>query len=715
MGDIRTFCRICEPSCGLVASVEDDAATGRAVLVALRPDREHPVTQGFSCHKGIAAVDLHHDPDRVDHPQLRAADGTWTTVGWDAAIAATAARLQGVIERHGANAVAAYIGNPMAFNALGTQHVGQLLRGLGVRRTFSSGTQDCANKFVASEAVFGSSNVHPIPDLEHTDLCLVIGENPRASQASFYSIPNVLGAMRRAAARGARFVFVNPRRIETPDRGIGDTVQLHPDTDVWFLAGLLAEIDRLGGFDTGVLTRHGRHVAELRAFLAEHDLATVAAVTGVPEDTIRELAAAWVATPRASVHASTGINMGRQGTLAYWLVHMLSFATGRLDVEGGNLKSDGFYPNAKSGAASPAQGYVDTEFGRLRRGALPGTLMSHAILDSDEPVRAMIVVAGNPLLSIAGQERLRKAFEQLELLVVIDIYPSATAELAHVVLPSTDMYERDDLNIVNIGTSAQPFAQYTPAVVAPKADRQPEWWIVHRLLQELGQPSLLDDETPDPWSKWRHMLQRGSGVSLDDLMAGDPVRVLPTPTPGAFYEQQVVTEDGLVDCCPDHFGPAIERSRALLAETLADLDHAPHERLRLIHQRDAWMHNSWFANLPRLKRGGRTTNPLRMHPDDAAALGLTDGDEVLVASEHGEVVAMLAHAPDLMPGVVAMVHGWGHAASPRLGVAHASPGANPNALLPIGPGSYEPLSSQAHMTGIPVRVGRQQAAASAAS
>jgi hypothetical protein len=146
--------------------------------------------------------------------------------------------------------------------------------------------------------------------------------------------------------------------------------------------------------------------------------------------------------------------------------------------------------------------------------------MSHAILDSDEPIRAMIVVAGNPLLSIAGQERLRKAFEQLDLLVVIDIYPSATAELAHVVLPSTDMYERDDLNIVNIGTSAQPFAQYTPAVVAPHADRMPEWWIAHRLLQELGLPSILDDDTPDPWAKWRHMLSRGSGVDLADLQGG---------------------------------------------------------------------------------------------------------------------------------------------------------------------------------------------------
>lgn len=697
MSTVRTFCRICEPSCGLVAQVDD------GVLVKLSPDREHPVTKGFSCHKGLAAVDLHADPDRLDHPQLRAPDGTWSTVSWDDAMTHTATRLRAIQAEHGDDAIAAYVGNPMAFNALGSLHVGQLLRALGVRRSFSSGTQDCANKFVASEAVFGSSNVHPIPDLEHTDLCLIIGENPRASQASFYSVPNVLGELRRATARGARIVFVNPRRIESPDRGIGDTVLLKPDTDVWFLAALLHEIDRLDGFDRAVVARHGRNVEGLRAFIAPYSADAVASVTGVPADQLRELAAAWVATPRASVHASTGINMGRQGTLAYWLVHMLSFVTGRLDVDGGNLKSDGFYPNAKSGAGDVERGYVDTEFGRLRRGALPGTLMSHAILDSERPIRALVVVAGNPLLSIAGYDRLRKAFEQLELLIVIDIYPSATSELAHVVLPATDMYERDDLNIVNIGTSARPFAQYTPAVVAPRGERRSEWWIAHRLLHELGQPSLLDPDPsgaePDPWGKWRHMLRTGSGVELDELQTGDPVHVLPAPAPGMFFDAQVHTSDGLVDCCPAAFGDAIERCHQLFADEL-DADGG----LRLIHRRDAWMHNSWFANLPRMKRGGRTTNPLGMHPDDATERGLADGDTVTITSAHGAIDAVVELDDELMPGVVSMVHGWGHAASPRLRVASAHPGANPNALLPVGEGSFEPLSSQAHMTGIAVEV-----------
>jgi anaerobic selenocysteine-containing dehydrogenase len=695
MSGTQTFCRICEPSCGLVAHVDD------GVLVKLTPDRSHPVTQGFACHKGLAAVDVTNDPDRLDHPRRRAPDGSWSDVSWDDAMAEVATRLRVVVDRHGPSAVASYVGNPMAFNALGSLHVGALLRSLGVRRTFSSGTQDCANKFVASEAVFGSSNVHPIPDLANTDLCLIIGENPRVSQASFFSVPNVLGELRRAAARGARIVFVNPRRIETPDRGVGDTVLIRPDTDVWFLAAMLHEIDLQGGFDREVIARHASNVDGLRRFIARYDADSVEDVTGVPASTIRELATAWVATPRSSVHASTGLNMGRQGTLAYWLVHMLTFVTGRLDTVGGNLKSDGFYPNAKSGSGVPAQGYVDTEFGRLRRGSMPGTLMSHAILDSDDPVRALLVFAGNPLLSIAGQDRLRKAFEQLELLVVVDIYPSATAELAHVVLPATDQYERDDLNVVNIGTSARPFAQYTPAVVEPAADRRPEWWIAHRLMRELGQPSLLDDPEPDPWSKWRHMLARGSGLDLSDLRSSGRAAVLPAPTPGSFFEMQVHTDDGRVDCCPPTFAAAIDRCAALFDAAGAEQADG---RLRLIHRRDPWMHNSWFANVPRMKRGGRTTNPLSMHPDDASNRGLPAGCEVLVTSDHGELTATVELDDDLMPGVVSMVHGWGHQSSPGLRVASEHPGANPNVLLPVGADSFEPLSSQAHMTGIPVSV-----------
>ena len=685
---VKTFCRVCEPSCGLVADVDG------GVLVDLRPDRDHPVTQGYACHKGIATQHIHHDPDRLDVPMARAADGTWRAMAWDDVLPEIGQRLEAITSKYGPNAIAMYTGNPLAFNALGQAATGALAMGLGLRRAFSSGTQDCANKFVASQAVFGTAMVHPIPDVDRTELCLVIGGNPRVSQASFFSIPNVTQALRQVVARGGRVVYVNPRRIED------DTIPIKPDTDLYFLAALLTEVDRLGGFDEGTLRRHATRVDELRAFISTYDAESTAAVTGIDADVVRDLATQWTSTDKASVYMSTGVNMGRQGTLAYWLVHMLAFVTGNLDREGGNLKSDGFYPNARAGVGVPEQMYGETEWGVLRRGSLPGNLMADAILDSDDPVRAMVVVAGNPLLSIGGGDRLRKAFEQLELLVVIDLYRNATGELAHYALPCTDMLERDDLNVVNIGLSRQPFIQFTPAVVAPKGERRTEWEICHGLLQAMGKPSLFDTDPPDPWGKWRHMMLKGSGVDLDSLRA-DPTQVivLPAPAPGRFFEDQVQTGDGKVDCCPPIFTHAIERAAAIFEE-LRDEPSV----LKLITRRDAWMMNSWFRNVERMQRPGRDSNPLFMSSDDAAERGLAEGDAVVVSNESGEIDAVVALDDTLLRGVVSMAHGWGNQRTSGMRVAQEHPGVNCNVLLPSGPGSYEPLSSQAHMTGIRVEV-----------
>jgi formate dehydrogenase len=152
------------------------------------------------------------------------------------------------------------------------------------------------------------------------------------------------------------------------------------------------------------------------------------------------------------------------------------------------------------------------------------------------------------------------------------------------------------------------------------------------------------------------------------------------------------------------FDGAIERSHRLFEESVVAQAGRGDGELLLIHKRDPWMHNSWFSNLERMKRRGRTNNPLGVPSADAARLGVSDGDTVTVTSAHGEIEAVVEIDDDLMAGVVSMVHGWGHAASPRLRVAAASPGANPNVLLPTGSDSFEPLSSQAHMTGIPVTV-----------
>ncbi len=148
---VRTFCRVCEPSCGLVAHVRDGE------IAKLTPDREHPVTRGFACHKGIASLDIHRDPDRLGTPQKRLPDGSFEAISWDLAVDEIARKLTRIRDALGPDAVGFYNGNPLAFNSLATPAIGSFMAQVGSRRAFSAGTQDCANKFAGSEAVFGTS------------------------------------------------------------------------------------------------------------------------------------------------------------------------------------------------------------------------------------------------------------------------------------------------------------------------------------------------------------------------------------------------------------------------------------------------------------------------------------------------------------------------------------------------------------------------------
>jgi anaerobic selenocysteine-containing dehydrogenase len=693
--EIPTFCRVCEPACGLIAHVKGGE------LVGLRPDKDNPVTRGFACNKGLAGDEIHRDPDRVNYPLRRRADGEFERISWDEAITEIAARLKAIQNEHGANAFAPYIGNPTAFNTLAGPAMGALFAQLGTRRSFSSGTQDCANKMAGSEAVFGSSTMHPVPDLAHTDFYLSFGANPRVSHASFMSIPDPVRVIKAVVARGGRVVHVNPRRIESEKTRAGETLLIRPDTDVYLLAALIHEIDREGGFDDAIVREHGKRMAELREFVAQYSANRVAMATGISADEIRSLARDFAAAPSASVHMSTGVNMGRQGTLAYWLLHMLSFVTGNLDRRGGNILSVGFYESAKAGRRSFSDGFVESDYGRIRKGSLPGNLLPDFVLQDQDPVRAMITVAGNPVLSIGGEERLRAAMEKLELLVVVDLYRNATAEYADYILPSTDSFERSDINITGLGLQHEPWIQFTEKVVEARGERREEWWILGKLAQQLGLKSPFDEkgEAQGLWGRIDHMLH-ARGLTLEEVRAQPHGIVFEGLTPGRFYSDHLQTDDGKVDCRPPAFDDAI----ALCAEQLAELDREGPDRLKMITLRDPYMHNSWYANIERMKGGAKDRNYLYIHPDDAERRGVAKGDKVRLSNEWGEVVVELRLDPDLKHGVVALTHGWGNAKTPGMRVAHNTPGANQNALLPSGVGSFDPLSNQAFMTGVPVEV-----------
>jgi anaerobic selenocysteine-containing dehydrogenase len=686
---VRTFCRLCEVGCGLVATVED----GR--LVKLRPDHEHVVTKGFACSKGVRAGDLHRDPDRLRTPQRRVGDA-FVDVSWDDAIHEIAARVDEIVDRHGPRAVGVYLGNPNAFNALGSAAGMFFAASLGSDRAFSAMTQDCSNKYAVAELLYGMMGANPIPDLERTDLLLVIGSNPRVSKSSFLSVADPVQSLRRIRDRGGRVVFVNPLEVE-PD--IGQTVQLRPDSDPYLLAAMLHEIHRTVGFRLGPMEGRVEDLDAVAEFVAPFAPEVVADVVGLPADTIARLAHDFATAESASIHASTGLNMGRQGALAYWLVQMLLLVTGNLDRPGGN------YLAARAIALPPAPvdraatSFEASRWGPFRRvvGMLPCALLPELIHDTEEPVRALFVLAGNPALTVGGGAHLSESLASLDLLVSVDLYRNATGELADFVLPATDQFEREDINVFVQGIQSEPFAQWTPRVAEPDGEQREEWRILGDLLQAMGRSALVDPGATDPLSVLFDGALGTTGLTVAALRDAGGVVALPEQGAGGSFARLGL--DDPIHCAPEALRSTLERGHALF-RTLRGEDP---ERFKLITKRTLNTLNSTLQNLP-VRGSDGDANPLWMHSADGSRLGLGPGARATISNEYGTVEADVRFDDRLRPGVVAMTHGFGNASTTGMPRAQERAGVNVNILSPHGPGTFDPVSCMSHVTGVPVDV-----------
>jgi len=706
---VRTFCRICEPGCGLVADVEHDR------VVRLQPDQDHPVHKGFSCHKGVHYLRVHDDPNRLDRPlrrtnPCRTEAGDFEPVDWDDAVGEIAARLEDIRRRHGRNALAIYQGNPSAFNGTYYANAAALARGFDTRMRFSAGTQDTSAKYAASEAIYGASMAHPIPDLLHTDYFLCLGSNPQVSHMTLMHVSDPMGKIKAVKRRGGTVLFVNPRRIESSGPDTGDVLLIKPDTDFYFLAAMLHEIVFRIGYDRTEVEKYARNVDGLLEFVQRYPAERVAAVTGIEADSIRQVADDFCAAPTASIYMATGVNQGRQGALAYWMLNMISLFSGNLGRRGGNIYSRGMTDVVQNSKRRREDPFFSSSLGETRTvgGDLPAARLAEYIENPDDPIRALIVISGNPLLSVGGEQELRRALASVELIVTIDLYRTVTGEISDFVLPATDWLEHEDVNFLNtMGVALEPYVQYTPAVVPPKGERRDDWWILSRIQQEMGVTTLLDAPDPDPLAA-ADAAMRDAGLSIE-LLQSMPCQtaVLPEAVPSHVFTIAVQHDDGLIDCCPTIFRRAYRTAEDILEELRAESA----DQLKLITRRTPYMVNSWLHNLSILKQGVHQDNPLWMNPKDAERRDLAEGDHVTVHNRYGSIDAVLEYDDGLRPGVVAMTHGWGQRTARSLDVARRHPGVNVNNLSPTGIGAYDILSNQSHLTGINVEVTRSESSA----
>ncbi len=711
MSEVITYCRICEPLCGMVATVED----GR--LTKLRPDRDHPVSKGFACPKGIAFAEIHNDPDRVLQPLRRTPDGSFEPVSWDDAMADIKRRLRDIVDEHGGSSVGWYFGNPSVFSASHALWLVAFMNMLGSPHSFSAGSQDVNNRFAASQLLYGTQLAAPVPDLARTDLLVIIGANPLVSHGSIVTAPRFKDELHGIVAREGRVLVIDPRRTETAKAF--EWQPIIPDGDAFLL---LAMINVL--FEEGLAqTAQATGSEALRALADPFTPEATEAHTGIDAATVRALTRELAVTERASVYGRTGTCLGRSGTLTSFLLDAVNLLAGNLDVEGGAMFGDLGMPGFRT-LTGLAQRLLPVGYGaRSTRvggfptvlGTEPASLMAKEITTAGPgQVRALFVSAGNPVLSVPDGEELEGALESLELMVSLDLYVNETNAHADYVLPATTMYEREDFPLAFQTLHTTPFRQATARVVEPAGEAREEWTVIDELMRTLWRASpvlaaaafgrralglVRQRVTP------RHLIDAAirlaeggtlrGGLSFDRLIEDHPhgVKLAEHLRPDRLGDT-VVRRDRKVAL--DH--PEIAAEVARLQEREAD----PAFPLRLIGMRELRSENSWMHNAPLLLRGGRT-HTARMHPDDAARAGVGEGEAIRISSSRGAIELPVTLTDDLMPGVVAVPHGWGHKGTGRWRRANAVGGANVNQLMSTDPEDLERLAGMAHLNGVPVR------------
>ena len=436
----HSFCRICESMCGLELEVEG----GR--ITQIRPDEAHVASSGFACVKGLMQHKLYDSPDRLRYPEKRIGD-RWERISWEQALEEIGAKLRSLRAEQGPDSVAMYLGTPVGFNALHPHFAQGFIEGLGSKNFYENASQDCSNKWAVARDIYGFPYTQPFPDIDRTHCLIMVGANPVISKWSFISAPHPIARLRDIEKRGGNVWVVDPRRNETA-RVAGRHVFIRPDTDVFFFLSFLNELVATGGIDRERVARIANGFETVEKLAQAWTPERTAPVTKIPPETLRAMVKSYREAPSACLYSSTGVNMGTNGSLAFWIQEVINAASGNLDRHGGVLVGRGIFDfpkfAAKSGASSTGARSRVGDIPSLND-CLPGGILADEILTPGEgQVRGLIVSAGNPLLSFPNSGRLRKAFEELELLVSLDIYRNETASLAHYTLPCTSPFERPD-------------------------------------------------------------------------------------------------------------------------------------------------------------------------------------------------------------------------------------------------------------------------------
>ncbi|CUH89200.1 Assimilatory nitrate reductase catalytic subunit [Phaeobacter sp. CECT 5382] len=693
MSDLQTqyrTCNICEAMCGLIISHDDTQ------VHSIKANPDDPLSRGHICPKAIALQDFRTDPDRVTTP-LKKVDGAFVPISWDEAFDYAAERLMAVQNAHGKDGVGVYLGNPNAHKFGNLLNLPTLVKALGTSNRYSSATADQIPHHVASIHMLGHPMLIPVPDITRTDMMLILGGNPVVSNGSMMTAPGFGKHMDALQARGGRVVVIDPRRTETATRA-GEHLFIRPETDAFLLLALIHEIFAAGLQDLAALADVTDSIETLNQAVQPFTPELAAEQTGIDAQVIRDLARDFASAKSAVCYARMGASTQSFGSLCQWANNTLNIITGNFDSPGGAMFT------------TPALDYVGmtSRKGKTRsypekrsrvsnqplyNGEFPVSVMAEEMeTPGAGQIKALVTVAGNPVLTAPNGQRIGRALGQLDFMMSIDIHINDTSRHADLILPATVALEEDVYDMVFHSFAVRNTAAFAGPIFAPPNGNPAEWEVIARLAAKLTGSNRIG---PSPSEVLGMLLPQGyhaDKVSVESLLAAPNGSIDLGPLVPNIVDR-LETPDGRLNLAPEVF--LADLPRLLDFATAASTDFP----LLMIGRRQVRSHNSWTQNSPRLVKG-RNRCTVQMNPQDAARLKLTDEGDALIESAVGQVTMPVEITDDIAPGVISIPQGWGQ----RKGKLEAATKVQTVSINDLTDDSrIDPISGNAAFNGVPVR------------
>jgi len=683
-------CNLCEAICGIEITVRNGQH------LDIRGDKNDPFSRGYICPKAVALQDIHFDKDRLRHPVRRTESG-WEQITWDEAFAEVADNLKRIRAQHGKDSLATYLGNPGVHNYGVMLFAPGFIRSLKTRNRFSATSVDQLAHHLASHLMFGHQLLLPVPDLDRTKFFLILGANPAVSNGSMMTAPGMGRRLEEIRQRGGKVVLIDPRLNETA-RFVDQHLFIRPGTDVLLLLAMLQVVFAEGLRRPGPLSEFTKGVEKVANLVAEFTPERVASITGIAAEEIRSLAKAFAAADSAVCYGRIGVSTQEFGGVCQWLINVLNIVTGNLDRPGGAMFTrPAFDPVNAPKSLAPRGGFARRHT-RVRKlpefwGEFPVAALAEEILtEGAGQIRALVTVAGNPVLSTPNGRELDRAFAGLEFMASIDCYINETTRHANIILPPTSSLERSHYDIAFHVLAVRNTAKFSPPLFERVAGAKDDWEILLELQTRMSEGGLADRVKGSLMKRFlgpERMIDLGLrfgpyGARLNPFSSGLTLRKVKNAKHGMdlgplspCLPGRLRTANKQIDLAPEALLGDVARVKSqLLNEPMAEVNG----HLQLIGRRQLRSNNSWMHNTERLLRG-KPQCTILMHPDDAAHRQLVSGQTVVVKSRVGSVEVPIEVSDEMMPGVVSIPHGWGHdRAGIQLEVAQQHSGTSINDL-----------------------------------